>query len=400
MSNRRIIVNITASINWRHRPVGIIRVERELTKQIKRIFPLEILPVLLDIDTGKWWQVSSTLFDNVLSEEWVHSENPDKNELLPEKSFLNFNPKDDDRFVTVGSDWSFDIPSKVIQLYGNKKILIPALYDLIPLLLPEFTPGPEFYEQFQRHYRYIAQCAQSVFSISDNSRNDLLDFWQKESLGEDLPPVKVIPLAGLTPKKQLPQLSDSEQIKFAEISSVRYILYVSTIEPRKNHQILLDIWHELHLERGLDCPRLIFVGMRGWGCDNLLEQMDRMNATRDGCILWLQGIKDEFLMHLYANALFTVMPSHYEGWGLAVTESAGFGKVCIISNNSALPEAAGGLFPSYHPLDFLGWNSEIRRMIDDDNYRYHLESRVANEFHKRTWNDFGEDFASKLLNED
>lgn len=398
MNKQRIVVNITASANWRRRPVGIIRVERELIKQIRRLHPSQIEPVLLDLNTGEWKMTDATLFDEICTDNWVHSDNPDAVPILLQKKLMSFKPQVTDKFVTVGSDWSFDIPSKVAKLYGQNRVLIPALYDLIPLIFPEYTPGIEFYEQFQRHYRNIARLAQSVFSISEHSKKDLLNFWRQENLDEPLPRVEVIPLAGLVRKKTLPELSAEESTQLANIrKDSEYVIFVSTLEPRKNHQLMLDIWRELHLERGQNCPRLIFVGMRGWGVDNMLHQMDQMNATRDGRILWLQGVKDDFLMHLYAHALFAVMPSYYEGWGLAATEAASFGKICVTANNSAMVEATGGLTPSHHPLDFPAWNLEIRRLIDDSEYRKNLELKITEGFIKRTWDDFGSDFSKALL---
>lgn len=398
MNNQRIVVNITGSARWRRRPVGIIRVERELIKQIRRLHPTMIEPVLLDIDAGAWSIVGPSLFDQICSDNWVQSDNPDTIPESLKKERAPFKPRNNDKFVSVGSDWSFDIPKKVGQLYNGSKVLIPALYDLIPLVLPEFTPGPEFYAQFHRHYDHVARLSRAIFSISEHSKNDLVKFWEQEKICDNLPNVEVIPLAGLNCKTVLPKLNAADNAQLSEIlNEGKYVIFVSTIEPRKNHQMMLDIWRQLHLELGQNCPHLIFIGMRGWGVVDLLEQMGRMNATREGYILWLEGIKDELLMHLYANALFAVLPSHYEGWGLAATEASSFGKICVTSNNSALLEATGGFSPSFHPLDLPAWKCEIKRLIVNPEYRKNLEANIMKNFIHRTWDDFGNDFSIKLL---
>ncbi|MEK6420548.1 MAG: glycosyltransferase family 1 protein [Burkholderia gladioli] len=394
----RIVVNITASANWRRRPVGIIRVERELVKQLRRLHLSQLEPVILDVASGSFKIVGAKLFEEIFSDEWVLVDSPDSVQPINIKALKALKPGGNDKFVTVGSDWSFDIPSRVKALYGKRKVLIPALYDLIPLLFPEFTPGPEFFEQFNRHYRAVAELSESVFSISEHSKQDLVQFWNRVETPGDLPAIEVVPLAGLQKKSSLPVLSSEEQ---GQVDSLKkgagYVLFVSTIEPRKNHQLMIDIWRELHHERGLGAPRLIFVGMRGWGSDNMIQQMSQMNATRDERIVWLQGVGDNLLMHLYSNALFAVLPSHYEGWGLAATEAASFGKICITSDNSALSEATGGLSPCHHPLDLPAWKREITRLIDDVEYRTGLESRIVKEFAQRTWDDFGNEFSQKLL---
>lgn len=394
----RIVVNITASANWRRRPVGIIRVERELIKQINRLYPRTITPVFLDARINAFRTVSRRLFERVIADEWVLLETGEEDGGKLYQELSDFRPASSDKFVTVGSDWSFDVPDRVEEIYRDNKVLIPALYDLIPLLFPEFTPGPEFFEQFNRHYAKVARLAQSVFSISEHSKNDLLDFWERTGVSKNAPRIEVVPLAGLNRKESAPPLDMADQ---ALLDNVRrggeYVIFVSTLEPRKNHQLMLDIWRELHFERGSQCPRLLFVGMRGWGVDNMVQQMSQMNATSEGKILWLQGVGDNLLSHLYANCAFAVLPSHYEGWGLAATEAAAFGKICVVSSNSALGEATGGLTPAYHPLDFRGWAQELRNLIDDKVYRAKLEKKILDNIVQRTWDDFGDQFSAKLL---
>ena len=396
----RIILNITASANWRRRPVGIIRVEREIIKRLQQMCRNRIVPVYLDYPNNKWMRVKPDLFEYILSDEWVLSDNPDqdvKKALV--NGFTTFKPQKGDKFVSAGSDWSFDVAGSVAALYKGERVLVTACYDLIPLIYPEFTPGPEFYEQFNKHYTEIAISGAAVFSISENSKKDLLNFWEAKGLAKTAPAVEVIPLAGLDQKNEsLPKLKANDLGTLSNIkNSGDYIIFVSTLEPRKNHQMALDLWHELYQARGEQCPTLLIVGMRGWGVDCLIEQMTKMSATKGGKILWLQGVGDELLAHLYANSLYAIFPSFYEGWGLAATEAARFGKVCVVSNNSALEEASYGASPSYHPLDFLGWYKEIENLIDDVDYRHGLEKLVVEKTPIRTWDDYGKDIYEKLL---
>jgi glycosyltransferase involved in cell wall biosynthesis len=244
----RIVVNITASTNWRRRPVGIIRVERELIKQIHRLHSNAVVPVFIDTHTNSFKTVSRRLFERVISDEWVLSETPEAGNGDISLDLADFRPASNDKFVTVGSDWSFDIPARVEKLYGDRKVLVPALYDLIPLLFPEFTPGPEFFEQFNRHYADVARLARSVFSISEHSKSDLLGFWGRTGVGKGAPPIEVVPLAGLRREKEMPQLDSADQALLDNVKSGgEYVIFVSTLEPRKNHQLMLDLWRELHL---------------------------------------------------------------------------------------------------------------------------------------------------------
>lgn len=365
----RIILNVTLSAGWRRRAVGLVRVERELIKGLFAIAQDRLVPVVFDVISGQFRRLDSHAFETILKDDWILESNYENAITIDCNKYPLFLAANNDRFVSIGSDWSYDVVGLVAALYGDEKVLIPACYDLIPLVLPEFTPGPEFYDQFKIHYTKVHEIAHSVFSISEHTKKDLLNFWGKSEMTA-CPDVQVIPLAGMNVTAQLPELN-AHDTQFLEASKLfgNYVIFVSTLEPRKNHQILLDIWRNLYEERGADCPHLLLVGMRGWGTIDLLDQLGRMAATKNGKISWHEGVSDALLAHLYAGCMFSVFPSIYEGWGLAATEALSHGKVCVISNNSALVEATYDLMPGYHPLDYVGWYGEITKLTDDSEYR-------------------------------
>lgn len=396
--NRRIILNISTSADWCRRPVGIIRVEREITKAVYSHCAQQVVPVYLDRTRDRWMTIDNGCFRDIMSEAWVSSLEPDTQAAGVLQHLRPFTPAQNDRFVTVGSDWSFDIPEKVESLYGSSRVMVSACYDLIPLLFPEFTPGMEFFDQFNRHYRAVARLAQSVFAISEVSAQSLREFWDKEKLAHIAPPVEVVPLAAPHPALFQPDLNDNDLAVLDEIErDGPYVIYVSTIEPRKNHQLLLDIWRELFDERGEKCPKLLIVGMRGWGSEDLIRSARSMRASKAGKIAWREGLSDALLTQLYSRSAFAVFPSYFEGWGLAATEAAALGKVCVVSNTGALVEATQGKMPSYHPLDFIGWKQEIIRLLDDANYRRSIEMGLDTKLFKRTWQNFGEEFCNTFL---
>jgi len=392
------VLNITLSVAKKNEPpTGITRVERELVRQFYKRLGDNLVPVFYDYDGKKWCRVKNSFLKEITSQ----NDSLSKGTYDPvsfKKNLTTFDPKKGDRFVSAGSDWSFEIPSSVASLYNKEKVLISACYDLIPLLYPEFAHGPEFFEQFKKHYTDIAKYGRAVFSISECSKRDLLDFWKKNDLSDMAPPVEVIPLAKLHRHDTLPEL-DMGDNPFLDrlIKNKNYVVYVSTLEPRKNHQLLLDLWHQLFKDRGEKCPCLVIVGSRGWGSDDLVEQLQRMTATKSNKIYLAEGVSDQLLAHLYANSLFALFPSFYEGWGLAATEVMAFGKVCVVSNTSSLGEATYDLTPSYHPLDFPGWLKEIERLIDDPNYRTNIEKKIRSHLPERTWSQFADDFFRKVL---
>lgn len=391
-------MNISTSADWCRRPVGIVRVEREVTKAVFSRFGSQVVPVYLDRNGNHWKTVDQGCFVDIMSDEWVLSEDPVRDASRVHKHLSRFSAHPDDTFLTVGSDWSFQVPDLVEKLYGSNRVMVAALYDLIPLMFPEFTPGSEFYDQFNYHYTALARLAKSIFSISETSAQSLREFWEENDLLDGAPPIEVVPLAAPVQVGITPEINASDQIHLSDIEkNGPYILYVSTIEPRKNHQLLLDLWRDLYAERGDDCPKLVMVGMQGWGSHDLVMTASRMNAFQAGKIAFKEGISDRLLIELYRRSLFTVFPSYFEGWGLAATEAASFGKICVVSSTSALVEATQGLMPSYHPLDFLGWKQEINRLLDDIPYKRSLEKQVSAGQFGRNWLDFGGDFCERLL---
>lgn len=391
-------MNISTSADWCRRPVGIVRVEREVTKAVFNHFGKQVVPVYLDRNSNHWKAVDQGCFADIMSDEWVLSENPVRDAARVHKHLSRFSPHTGDTFVTVGSDWSFQVPDLVEKLYGSERVMVAALYDLIPLMFPEFTPGSEFYDQFNYHYSALARLAKSIFSISETSAQSLREFWEEKDLLEGAPPIEVVPLAAPVQVGITPEINQFDQIHLTDIEkNGPFILYVSTIEPRKNHQLLIDLWRDLYAERGDNCPKLVMVGMQGWGSHDLVMTASRMNAFKAGKIAFKEGISDRLLIELYRKSLFTVFPSYFEGWGLAATEAASFGKICVVSSTSALAEATQGLMPSYHPLDFLGWKQEIDRLLDDFHYKEGLEKKISGGQFQRNWLDFGQDFCERLL---
>ena len=94
-----------------------------------------------------------------------------------------------------------------------------------------------------------------------------------------------------------------------------FILFVSTIERRKNHEVLYRAYHLLARQGTIESlPKLVFVGMPGWGVGDLLKEIELDPLTR-GMIIQLHHVSDGELSYLYKKALFCVFPSLYEGVG-------------------------------------------------------------------------------------
>lgn len=163
----------------------------------------------------------------------------------------------------------------------------------------------------------------------------------------------------------------------------RYLLVVGTVEPRKNHQLVLDAWDRLrrdHPDLGL-----VLVGKEGWMVDELVARI-RSHEEFGRRLQWLGGITDSELLWLYQNAFLTIAPSRYEGLGVPVIEALVNGCPAIVSTGGALPEAGAGHTELVDPDDVAGLHDLIRLHLDDP---AHHEAMVdaARSFVPPTWDD-------------
>lgn len=394
---QRFLVNLSTSNFWRSHAVGIVRVERELARYLCDFSNVEFVVWHPDSQSLRFLEPYQAQM--ILTDDWCK----------PGGGMASFDPArlaeqpltQDDTYISVGLDWDHS-PSpdvlKYLRRSGAKSIF--ACHDVVPVKFPEFLVREELGQEFKHHLLEMAHGATKVLAVSESSKRDLLAFWNDAGIEAALPDIFVSPLASYSALSALPSLTPDEEARMRDLfRQGEYVLYVSSFEPRKNHKMLIDIWRELWRDRKENCPQLVCVGMSGWGSGDLLNRIPRMSAFVNGKIRILQGIGDNLLAHLYANCVFTVFPSLYEGWGLSATESMSFGKASIVSNNSSLPQATQDLMPALHPLDFLNWKREIVRLLDDVEYRSGLESAIKYKYKHRSWSDFGKDFCAHLVPE-
>ena len=145
-----------------------------------------------------------------------------------------------------------------------------------------------------------------------------------------------------------------------------YSLYVGTIEPRKNLDVLLDAYALLPQALRQQWP-LILIGYQGWRSEHLHERIKA--AVSEGWVRYLGFVEANELPLIYAGARFFVFPSLYEGFGLPVLEAMASGIPVVCSNASTLPEVAGDAAAMCDPKDVDGLSKLINRALQDESWR-------------------------------
>lgn len=289
-----------------------------------------------------------------------------------------------DCLVISGSTWDAIDYVELQDLVNRGVKIVAILADMIPWKFPHQFHDPEPVAMFLKFAHFLAQHASLVVCISEATQSDFLEF--ADEVGVSQPPTQVMILGADTPAapKQPAGFPD-------DLLSRKFVLSVSTIQVRKNHQLLYQIWRRFAEEKRGDIPRLLLVGSNGWLTDDLRTQLAIDPLVRDSIIV-ANKVNDEALSWLYENCEFTVYPSLYEGWGLPIVESFYHGKACVASNTSSMPEAGQGLAMHLDPLDFVGWKDTISRLINDSQFLQSQQQRVQQAFKPRPWSAFADEF--------
>jgi glycosyltransferase involved in cell wall biosynthesis len=260
-------------------------------------------------------------------------------------------------------------------------LLAPLIYDLIPYRFPQFFPS-FFPPEFRKWLARLLGLTDRAFAISESTRADLRDFAAGQPL--TMPPCEVIRLGDRFPVRGAVQPPPLEGA--GGLCPTPFVLMVGTVEVRKNHALIYQVWRHLLQEHGPVVPPLVIAGQRGWLCDELRSQIEHDPCVQRK-ILFARGLNDGELTWLYQNCLFTVYPSHYEGWGLPVGESLSHGKYCIASSSSSLPEIAGDLVRYHHPLDFPACKCLAAQAIFDASYRREREADIRRFYRTVSWSE-------------
>ena len=145
-----------------------------------------------------------------------------------------------------------------------------------------------------------------------------------------------------------------------------YILFVGTLEPRKNVVGLAEAYRDLKLELP-DAPKLVIVGRPGWLYEQLMADLSRVGIEQH--MLIKQDVADGHLPALYNQALALVTPSFYEGFGLTALEAMACGTVPIVSRVASLPEIVGDVGLLIDPYDTATIADAMKTAIIDSAWR-------------------------------
>src|SRR3989344_1739014 len=282
----------------------------------------------------------------------------------------------------------FFSPTHYLPLYVGKPSVISIL-DVSYLHFPNLFKKRDLY-QLKIWGRYSINKASKIITISKSSKSDIIKAYNiSDSKVEVIYPgikseirnSKFETNSKLEMQNSTHSTGSGLMLSKVEASKLLkekfgiekdFILFVGTLQPRKNLERLIEAF-SLVKNKNLD---LVIVGKRGWMFEEILEAPKKYGVS--GRVKFLDSVSDEELPNLYRNALCFILPSLYEGFGLPILEAMKYGCPVLASNVSSLPEAGGDAALYFDPentgdiarsLESIIQNSELRKDLIKKGYK-------------------------------
>jgi glycosyltransferase involved in cell wall biosynthesis len=246
------------------------------------------------------------------------------------------------------------------------------LHDLIPIQFPEYS-HPREKKLHARRLHNTLKNARGILVNSQCTESALRAFAQQSAL--PCPPVLVNPLGH--------DLPESDGTMPEGLRSPYFVL-LGTIEPRKNHLLILGLWRELVRRHGANTPQLVVIGHRGWECEQVVDMLERCEAIHPH-LIELNDAPDEQMAGLIRGARALLMPSFAEGFGMPVQEALAWRTPVISSPLPAIKEFARDIPDYAEPHDGRRWLELIEDyMQPESKLRKAQEERLPG-FRETTW---------------
>lgn len=261
-------------------------------------------------------------------------------------------------------------PDFIPPVGGRFKSVI-TIHDLAFLIYPHILAADS-----RRHYtdqiEAAVRRADHIVVVSEATRADVMERLNveasritvtPEAADERFMPATAEQVASMRIRRQLPQ---------------EYVLFVGTIEPRKNLDGLLRAVNLIK-----NAPPLVIAGQRGWLDEDIHRLIDELKVS--GRVIWLENVADEELPALYSGASVFCLPSNYEGFGLPALEAMACGTPVVVSDRGSLPEVVGEAGILVNPDAPASISEGIQRVLSDSKLAADLRKRGLERAKTFTW---------------
>ena len=262
-------------------------------------------------------------------------------------------------------------PANMAPIFYKGKSIV-HIHDLCFVVNPQWYSFP-FHTIYNLVIPRLAHRASKVITNSNNSRNDLLQFCDVSS--------DRVSLIYWAVDEIFSEASDNLKATSTENPAEGYILYVGSLEPRKNIRTLIESFEHMRNQNPKLTTKLVLIG----GESPLFAEV-RLNVKRyKNDVIFKGFVNDELLRDYYRRATLVVYPSLYEGFGLPPLEAMASGTPVVTSNTSSIPEVVGDAALMVSPMDVEGLSDAMLRVLNDPELRAVLRRKGLEQVKKFNW---------------
>ncbi|AEI37262.1 glycosyltransferase family 4 protein [Zymomonas mobilis] len=258
------------------------------------------------------------------------------------------------------------------------------LHDLIPIEFPEYA-RPDGAELHIKRLRTVAELADGIIANSYDTQKEFQTF--SKNFGRSIPIITAH--LGIDPIHKTFSEKNGQTLKnLFDIDNISkdhpIFICLGTIEPRKNHLLLLNIWRKLVQNYGDKAPYLILIGRRGWENENIVDMLERCPAIKKR-VYEFSNLDDRQIQLWLKQARALLMPSFAEGYGLPIAEAINLNLPVICSDIPAHREVGGEVAEFLDPLDGVGWLDTILDYSQAESKRVKAQKIAMKEWQPPSW---------------
>ena len=260
--------------------------------------------------------------------------------------------------------------------------IINTIHDLTFLLYPE-TMSEANLKRITRDIEYSIKCSEKIVTISESSKKDLISKLHIPDQDIEV----IYPGVDYEFYATTHTANDRARVRERYRLPNAYILYMGTLEPRKNIESIVKAFSLFREQSGqeMEQVKLVLAGKKGWMYESIFEQVKCLGLEDE--VYFTDYVKEEDKPIIYSEAKLFVFPSLYEGFGIPPLEAMAASVPVIASNTSSLPEVMGDAGVMVEPKDVQAIASHMYDILNNDEYAKDLIEKGLQQAKKFNWDD-------------
>lgn len=258
------------------------------------------------------------------------------------------------------------------MLQKTKRVVV--IHDIAFARYPQFVIG-KYQKYLVKFTPKALRKAELVVAVSEFTKQDIVDYYK-------IDPKKIVVVHNAVDQKRFHPTGLTNDVRKRYKLPGEYLLFMGTLEPRKNVQRIVEAYNELSSEIRTKYP-LVLAGGKGWldqGIENAIQQV-----KTPGKVIRTGYIDDDDMAAVYSGAKLFLFPSNYEGFGIPVLEAMACGTPVITADNSSLPEVAGTAALYVKAEDVKDITAQITKLISDPSLAKELRVKGFEQVKKFSW---------------